>query len=388
MKTLLYLLLPILLFGCARGPLPAYDYAEEPEEVYYEAGAYYDEDSIDYVEPVSRSDAAGAPEEPPAPPLASEPPDELPPQDRRVHYSGWISLLATDPEQVVADAVAIAEDAGGYVERRTLTEATLRVPVEHFSEAWSAALALGDVLDKSLSAEDVTDTYLAVALRLETARATRARLQELLAAADDGAEKLSLLREIQRLTELIDQLEARSRTLSQLASFSRLTVQASPRQAYAQGAEHPEPEGFQWIRQLSPFRRDVTGEGRPLQLAVPEGMVALDVGRQFVAESADGAVVWSGRIPNDPQGDTEYWMAAVRERLEPEFGGAELHQVGGFAVLRLLEPGADSPYRYLVAVRAAGRWLELVEVYYPGPEQEERYGEAVRASLLAAGGAA
>lgn len=380
MKTLLCLfLLPALLIGCARRSLPAYDYAEAPEETY----SY--EDDFDEEEPVLRFDAASGPAAPE--PAAEPPPAELAPQDRRVHYSGWLSLLATDPEQVVADVVTSAEGAGGYVERRTLTEVTVRVPAERFSDVWSAALALGDVLDKSLTAEDVTDAYLALTLRLETARATRARLQELLAASTDEAEVLSLLREIQRLTELIDRLEGRSRTLSQLASFSRITVQASPRQAYALGAERPELDGFQWIRQLSPFRRDLAEGGRPLDLAVPEGMVALDTGRHFVAESADGAVMWSGRIPNDPKGDTGYWAAAVRERLGPEFGGAELSQVGDFAVLRLLEPGADSPYRYLVAVRAAGRWLDLVEVYYPGPDQEDRYGEGVRASLLAAGGA-
>lgn len=409
MKTLIYLLLlalPAALPGCAKKAESSYDYAP-PAEAYYDDD--YEDDASGFAEAESykRSEAIGglgdlmsggddarqasAPTASPEPtepePTEPEQPAAEQPQARKVHYNGWVSLLATDPEQAVAEVVALAEQSGGYVERRTLSEATVRVPVDDFKATWDAALALGDVLDKSLTAEDITDAYLAVELRLKTARATRARLQELLAAATDEAEKLALLREIQRLTEEIDLMESRFRTLAQLAGFSRLTVQVTPRQAYSQGSDRPEISGFHWIRQLSPFRRDVSRSGRPLDLAVPEGLVALDIKRHFVAESADGAVVWSGRIPNDPEGDTDYWMAAIRERLEPEFTGAEVTRVGAFAVLRLLEPGTDAPYRYLVGVRADGRWLELVEVYYPGQEQEERYGEAVRASLLAAGGA-
>jgi hypothetical protein len=75
-------------------------------------------------------------------------------------------------------------------------------------------------------------------------------------------------------------------------------------------------------------------------------------------------------------------MTAIRERLAPEFASAEEQTWGGFKVLRLVD-GSEEPYVYLVAVRAEGRRLDLVEVTYPGLAQEERHGAAVRAAIEA-----
>jgi len=409
LTLLLAFTLSWLLAGCAKKSEAAYSYDYYEEEADYgsydgDSGGYDDYGGEEHYDApaatasaesarsggvFTRDRAASAPagraykSADPAPPSESgqEPPPEQPPAARKVHYNGFASLLATDPEDTVADVVALAEERGGFVERRSLTDVTVRVPVAHFQETFDAILEMGEVLDKSLTAQDVTDAFQSASLRLDTARATRDRLQELLAQAKTEEEKLALLKEIQRLTEEIDLLESRLRTLGGLADFSRLTVRATPRQAYIGNSGHPDISGFSWIRRLSPFRRDVAQSGKPLTLVAPEGLVALDLERHFVAESADGSVVWSGRLRNDPEGDTDYWMAAITGRLEDEFTEVTVSDIGGFAVARMLEPGADDPYRYLVAVRADGRWLELVEIYYPAGEQEERYGEAVAAML-------
>jgi len=400
------------LAGCAKKSesYASYDYYE-PEPSYQEYDDYDDYGGEEYAEapasisvessrsggligdvlsraPSGRSYKADAAPARPAQSAAQQPseppPEEAPPEQaaaRKVHYNGYASLLATDPEDTVAAVVALAEERGGFVERRSLSDVTVRVPVDRFQETFDDILDMGEVLDKSLTAQDVTDAFQSAELRLGTARATRARLQELLAQAKTEEEKLALLKQIQRLTEEIDLLESRLRTLGGLADFSRLTVRATPRQAYVGNSNQPDISGFSWIRRLSPFRRDVAQSGRPLNLDPPAGLVALDLERHFVAESADGSVVWSGRLRNDPVGDTAYWLAAITQRLDDEFSEVTVSEEGGFSIARMVEPGADDPYRYLVAVRADGRWLELVEIYYPSGEQEERYGESVRAML-------
>jgi hypothetical protein len=168
--------------------------------------------------------------------------------------------------------------------------------------------------------------------------------------------------------------------LSSLAAYSRITVQAVPRQAVTTRTNREEPHGLGWILQLSAFRQDVAATGKLLALEVPEGFVALDLKKRFVAESADGAVIRSGRYDNVPAGDTDFWMAAVKERLAPEFASAEVQTWGSFQVLTLVD-GSETPYVYLVALRAEGHELDLVEVTYPGLIQQERHGAAVRASL-------
>src|SRR5690606_18682924 len=141
---------------------------------------------------------------------------------------------------------------------------------------------------------------------------------------------------------------------------------------------------FRWIRALSPFRRDVSHQGKKLELATPTGMVALDDRRHWAAESADGAVIWTSVRENRPEGGTPFWIDAVTSRLGADFASAEVTDVGAFKVARFVD-GGEAAYRYLLAIRAAGDDLEVVEVYYPTPGHEERYGEAVKEVLTKRG---
>jgi len=321
--------------------------------------------------PASESFDARAFDGPPPPPPEAEPAaasQEAPAAARRmVHYNGWAELRVTKPEALIDEVAALAEGAGGYVERRGLRSITARVPVEAFEETFAACLALGEVLSRSLTAADVTDAFTAADLRLATARSTRARLVELLAKAEDEAEKIALLKEIQRVSEEIDLLESRLRTLGSMAAYSRLTIEASGRSGQASRSGE-ELAGLGFISDLSPFRRDVAHSGRPLRLDTPEGLVALTRRGPYAAEGAGGAALWSGRIRNEPRGDAAWWIDAIERRLAPEFGGAEVSASGGWVTLRLVEPGAEAPYRYVIAIRDRGKWLELIEAYYPDAE--------------------
>jgi hypothetical protein len=241
-------------------------------------------------------------------------------------------------------------------------------------------LALGEVLDKAVTAEDVTDAFTAVDLRLTNARTTRDRLIALLAQAKDENEKLRILAQIRRLSEDIDVMEGQLRTLASLASFSRITVEVQARPAFAAAAPGQDPVGFDWIHALSPFRRDLSERGDLSSLDVPVGFVALDVKKRFIAESADGAVIWTSKLENDPAGSAAFWIDAVSQRLGPEFQSVDRLTAGGYQLLSFVSE-TDDPYRYLVGVRVEGDDLYLVEVYYPSATQEDRYKDAVLAVI-------
>ena len=374
MLRLMVLVVLVVLSGCAkRASYSAY--AEEPYESgegYFEADMVLDEDT-----PMSRS--APAFRDAAAPPGAAtaEPVVALAP--RMVHYNGYLHLRVTDPSAAVEEVADRARALGGYVENLSESRVTVRVPVDRFEESVESTASLGDVIDRSITAEDVTEAYTAVDLRLQTAQATRKRLVELLARAGTEEEKLSLLRQIQRVSEEIDLVEAQLRTLARLASHSRLTVDFSARSAFSSQTDTSDVAGLDWIARLSPFRRDVGSVGRRLELPVPEGLVALAPRGRFIAESADGAVVWTGRLENQPRGSADFWIEAIAERLAPEFAQSAVTTVGGWQVLRLEE--SETGYRYLIAVMDAGRRLKLVEIYYPAAEQEQRYGAAILAAL-------
>ena len=298
---------------------------------------------------------------------------------RLVHYHGFVKLKVTSPAEALEQAQALATAAGGYVEQSSDTVVVLRIPVDKLRQVFADVQKIGDVLSRSLTAQDVTDAYTALELRLSTLSASRDRLVELLAKVRNEQEKLSLLREIRRLTEEIDQLEIQTKTLLKLAAYSRLSVEVVPRQAHTAEAVE-ELAAFRFILDLSPFRRDVARGADRLDFTAPDGFVELDKKGPWIAESADGAVIWTSERDNEPRGDTDYWLEAVRTRLAPGWAEQEVLTVGDYKVLRLVDAGS-AHYRYLVGVKAAGKHLDLVEVYYPSPEHEKRHDAAVRAAI-------
>jgi hypothetical protein len=329
--------------------------------------------------PARAAARGGAPPQP-SPADQGAAPSAEPTPARMVHYNGFLRLRVTNPTETLQRASEMADAAGGYVETLTATSVTLRVPVARFRALFAELAKIGDVLSRSMTAEDVTDAFVALGLRLETLEASRARLIVLLGKAKKTREKLRLLREIQRLTEEIDQLEMHRTTLASLASLSRLTVEAVPHRVHVGRAADEPIASFRWIHHLSPFSRGVAELGDRLELNVPEGFVALSDIDNWVAESADGAVIWTAEHEMQPPGTTAFWADAVRLRLKRRYGNAEVLTIGEFQVVRVVDT-SEVEYRYLVGVRAVGDGLQVVEVYYPGPEQEERYGAAVRAVI-------
>lgn len=368
--------------ACARYEAPRDAYPESEVERFEDAPRAA---MAERAAPVDASGLAAdlAPAEPePSPAPEAKPAPQPDPGPRLVYYNGYGKLRVTTPAETLESAVRIVEAAGGYVETFAGNRVVLRVPVAEFRNLFDQLLGLGEVLDRSITAQDITEAFTSTQLRLRTLKASRDRLIELLARARNEQEKLTILREIKRLTEEVDQLEMRLKTLATLASFSRITIEAEPKQPDPYQREQEWVAAFRWIRALSPFRRDVAYERDRFELELPDdsGMVSLDDFEHWMAESADGAQVWSHARENDPTGDDAFWLAAIEARLRRAYGDAETSTVGQFSVLRLVDDGPDG-YRYLIAVNAEGDDLQVVEVYYPSEAHEARYGESVRAML-------
>ena len=83
-------------------------------------------------------------------------PEAVAPQ-RKVHYQGYAKIMATKPAELVDRATALVKQAGGYVERLVGTQLTVRVPVDRFREVFEQLLELGEVVQRQISARDITD---------------------------------------------------------------------------------------------------------------------------------------------------------------------------------------------------------------------------------------
>lgn len=303
------------------------------------------------------------------------------PLDRRLlHYTGFLGLRVAAPVDVLAKATTLATASGGYVERAHESTLVLRVPVARFHEVFDALQALGTVVRKSLTVEDISDSYQATDLRLATLRATRDRLQALLAHARDAKDRVTILAQLEEVTDDIDELETALETLSTLGAVSTITLDVDELAPVREDPIELDLAALRWIHALSATRYEVAERGQRLELAIPAGFVPLASHGLFRVEASDRTTMWASRRVNEPRGDAAFWVEAIERRLAPGFASVEPSRAGEFTVLDFFERG-DAPYRYWVAVRVRDAALDLVEAYFPSDREYRRHVDEVRAAL-------
>jgi hypothetical protein len=138
-------------------------------------------------------------------------------------YSADLTLAVFQVDRSLASVESLARELGGYLAQRSDAQVTVKVPRPRFDEAMSRIAKMGDVLHRNVAAEDVTDEYVDLELRLKNARAMRDQLAELLkgAAVKDAVE---IEKELAKVTEVIEQIEGRLKVLRDKIGFSSITV--------------------------------------------------------------------------------------------------------------------------------------------------------------------
>jgi hypothetical protein len=173
-------------------------------------------------------------------------------------YSADVTLAVYQVDKSLDAVESVAAAMGGYLAQRSDAQVQIRVPRPRFLEALGQVEKLGDVLHRNVSAEDVTDEFVDLGLRLGNARETRDRLAELLkqATVKDAVE---IEKELAKVTEVIEQIEGRLKVIRDRVGFSTIAVslQASAPTTVRSAAILP----FAWL--------DTMGLG-PL-LNVPKG---------------------------------------------------------------------------------------------------------------------
>ena len=179
-----------------------------------------------------------------------------------VIYTGGVTMLE-EPDKVPAliDAIIdLAEGQGGRLQGRRDDGVTIRVPSAVFRETMSKIDRLGVVTQRSVTAEDVSEEVHDAEVRLANLQATRKRLQELFAKANDIPTTLTIERELERVSQEIDRIEGRLRFLQARAALSTIDVKiaAKPKPVVAAAGDptpaKPLPHGIKlpisWLDQL------------------------------------------------------------------------------------------------------------------------------------------
>jgi hypothetical protein len=131
-------------------------------------------------------------------------------------------------DQVVASTgglVGRVDVSGSRGDARTLT-ATLHIPAAQLDAAMSTLKSIGRVVDEAQSGEDVTEQVVDVTARLANARNTEKRLTDLLQKrTGDLADVLAAEREIARVREEIERLDAQRQALGRRVSYATLNLE-------------------------------------------------------------------------------------------------------------------------------------------------------------------
>ncbi len=135
----------------------------------------------------------------------------------------------------------LAYSLGGYLVQRSNNMVRVRVPSARFREGLGRVEGLGEVLQRSINADDVSEEFHDLQVRLANLQAVRARLEQFLARASNVAEALQVERELERVAGEIDRIQGRMRFLSSRAAFSLVTVQVTPRPTIPLPVASPTP---------------------------------------------------------------------------------------------------------------------------------------------------
>ena len=202
----------------------------------------------------ARNAAAPAPSKPTVR-LASFKDDQqsLPGEKRVVIYNAGYRIVVQEIEVAIHETERIAEDLGGYVNTIRSEEIVIRVPVANYKKATAMVEGLGVVAHRELEALDVTEEYVDLEARLKSAMAVRARLEGLLAKAEDVKAALAVEKELSRVGEEIERLQAKLELLKNRVAYSTITV-AFERVARVTSSVRVYNLPFAWLKELDPNR--------------------------------------------------------------------------------------------------------------------------------------
>jgi hypothetical protein len=120
-----------------------------------------------------------------------------------------------------------AESLGGYLAGRKDTSVQVRVPSSRFRESLQLLEKIGEITHRSVTADDVSEQYSDLEVRLANLKATQKRLHEFLSRSGTIPDMLTVGKELERVSGEIEAIEGKMRFLRSRAAFSVVTVNLS-----------------------------------------------------------------------------------------------------------------------------------------------------------------
>jgi len=179
-------------------------------------------------------------------------PSEPTVQERMLIQRGYVHVEVGRPEDSAREFLVKVQAAGGYLQQQVGTTLTVRLPAAAFDATFAAVKAMGRVLAEQRQADDVTEEFVDLGIRLDTARKARDRLLEILQKAEKVEDILKVEAELRRLTEEIERMEGRKKFLADQVAMATLRATFAAPEAGPSTFRARMRSPFWWIEEAGP----------------------------------------------------------------------------------------------------------------------------------------
>lgn len=315
---------------------------------------------------------------------------------RQVIYSAAFKVVVADVAGTLAAIRAHAEQLGGYLAEVNGAAITVRVPVARFADAVAFVERAGEVVDRQLRAQDVTEELRDLITHLDNDEKLRQRLQALLDKAEKVEDILKIEAELTRVTEEIDRTKGRLRYLEAQVAMSTVRVELnSPVPQRGQGSGGS-PLPFNWIGELGAGL--VEGQvqqavkhagifGRGPKFRPPAGFVRYyEHDGEVEAMDAGDLRLRVLRRGNVDKAGLAFWSQLARKTLVESRSLSVASEEGGgdaddFYLLRGARDVGGKRVGYLLSIERSNRAVVVFEAWGPA-ESFEANADAIRTSAL------
>jgi len=302
-------------------------------------------------------------------------------ESRILHHHGDITLLVTNTRQIIKTIMDLVHTKNGYIERISQDAIVVQIPAKEFDVSFNEILALGKVLNKKVTTEDITAEYRSVKLRLDITLSTRDRLIVLLRDSENEEQKMELLKQLEQVNARIQHLESMFTLLKTKVAYSKISIRLQSYARFNQNETGFEPNGMRWINELSPYKDQVALRGESIKFHIPENMLRVKKYLPYwSAESGDRVAFKAYQRANRPEGDTTFWIKSIKHRLVSKYKSVTTVVVGKFSLLRLVTYD-NEPSVYYVGVNAKEDDVDMLELFFPSTSLEDKYKKTIYASI-------
>ena len=151
--------------------------------------------------------------------------------NRDIIYTAWIAVETADVAAAAAQANSIIAGLGGFTfsqdtrtQGRAHTTLTFKIRPEQFSTALDRLSSVGELVEQSVNAEDVTDIVVDLNSRISTAEISVNRLREFLSQATEVEGVAELERELANRETNLERLRGQLRSLRDRVDLSTITL--------------------------------------------------------------------------------------------------------------------------------------------------------------------